>query len=40
MPKVKRLANVFSSSIGNPWHGQVKPDTRRKLNLKNKKGKK
>jgi|TARA_R110000824_G_scaffold151149_1_gene322074 hypothetical protein len=35
----KRLATVFSSSIGNPWHGQVKPDTRRKLNLK-KKGKK
>ena len=38
----KRLANVFSTSIGNPWHGQVKPDTRRKLNLKTKvkKGKK
>ena len=32
---------VFSTSIGNPWHGQVKPDTRRKLNLnKGKKGKK
>jgi hypothetical protein len=36
MSKVKRLANRFSSSIGNPWHGQVKPDTRRKLNLKKK----
>jgi len=35
----KKLANVFSSSIGNPWHSQVKPDTRRKLNLK-KKGRK
>jgi hypothetical protein len=35
----KKLANVFSTSIGNPWHGQVKLDTRRKLNLK-KKGKK
>ena len=35
----KRLANRFSTSIGNPWHGHVKPDTRRKLNLK-KKGKK
>tara|TARA_R100000458_G_C8245769_1_gene223741 strand:+ start:722 stop:835 length:114 start_codon:yes stop_codon:yes gene_type:complete len=35
----KRLATVFSTSIGNPWHGQVKPDTRRRLNLK-KKGKK
>ena len=33
----KKLATVFSTSIGNPWHGQVKPDTRRKLNLKNKK---
>ena len=35
----KKLANVFSTSIGNPWHSQVKPNTRRKLNLK-KKGKK
>jgi hypothetical protein len=35
----KKLATVFSTSIGNPWRGQVKPDTRRKLNLK-KKGKK
>ena len=35
----KKLANRFSTSIGNPWHG-VKLDTRRKLNLKNKKGKK
>ena len=31
----KKLANIFSSSIGNPWHGQ-RPDTRRKLNLKKK----
>tara|TARA_R100000152_G_C6781975_1_gene217834 strand:+ start:2722 stop:2838 length:117 start_codon:yes stop_codon:yes gene_type:complete len=36
----KKLANRFSTSVGNPWHSQVKPDTRRKLNLKNKKGKK
>mgnify|MGYP003150218755 FL=1 len=35
----KKLANRFSSSIGNPWHG-TKIDTRRKLNLKNKRGKK
>jgi len=35
----KNLANRFSTSFGNPWHGQVKPDSRRKLNLK-KKGKK
>jgi len=35
----KRLANIFSTSIGNPWNGQVKPDIRRKLNLK-RKGKK
>ena len=33
----KKLATIFSTSIGNPWHGQVKPDTRRKLNLKVKK---
>jgi hypothetical protein len=34
----KKLANRFSSSIGNPWHGQAKPDTRRKMNTnKNKK---
>ena len=32
----KKLANIFSTSIGNPWHGEVKPDTRRKLNLKKK----
>ena len=38
MSKVKRLANIFSTSIGNPWHGQVKPDTR--IKLKKKKGKK
>ena len=31
----KKLANRFSTSFGNPWHG-VKIDTRRKLNLKNK----
>ena len=38
----KKLANVFSSSVGNPWHNQA-PDTRRKLNTdksKVKKGKK
>jgi hypothetical protein len=35
----KKLATIFSSSVGNPWHGQVKPDTRRKLNLKKKRGK-
>ena len=35
----KKLANRFSSSIGNPWHG-TKIDTRGKLNLKNKRGKK
>ena len=32
----KKLANIFSTSIGNTWHGNVKPDTRRKLNLKKK----
>ena len=32
----KKKATVFSGSIGNPWHGQVKPNTRRKLNLKKK----
>jgi hypothetical protein len=38
----KKLANRFSTSIGNPWHGQVIPDTRRKLNpdKKVKRGKK
>jgi hypothetical protein len=35
----KKLATIFSSSVGNPWHGQVKPTTRRKLNLKKKRGK-
>jgi|TARA_R110002020_G_scaffold258800_9_gene472654 hypothetical protein len=34
----KKKTKIFASSIGNPWHGQTKPDTRRKLNLK-KKGK-
>tara|TARA_R100001082_G_C4364102_1_gene160923 strand:- start:238 stop:348 length:111 start_codon:yes stop_codon:yes gene_type:complete len=34
----KKLATVFSNSIGNPFHGN-KIDTRRKLNLKKKKGK-
>ena len=33
----KKTRIVYSTSIGNPWHGQVKPDIRRKLNLKNKK---
>ena len=27
----KKLANRFSGSFGNPWHG-TKTDTRRKLN--------
>jgi len=36
----RKVANRFASSVGNPWHSQVKPGTRRKLNLKNKKGKK
>ena len=39
---VKKLATVFSSSVGNPWHGQ-EPATRRKLDTdksKVKKGKK
>jgi hypothetical protein len=31
---------VYSTSIGNPYHGEVKPDTRRKHNQKKKKGKK
>ena len=31
---------VTTSDIGNPWHGQANPDTRRKLNVdKKKKGK-
>ena len=29
----KKTATRFSTSFGNPWHGEVKPDTRRKLNL-------
>ena len=36
--KKKRLANIFSTSPGNPWNSNVKPTTRRRLNLK-KKGK-
>jgi hypothetical protein len=39
MPSKKKMATRFSTSVGNPWHGAVNPDTRRKLNLK-KKGKK
>ena len=31
---------VYSDSIGNPWHGKAKPNTRRKMNTDNKKGKK
>ena len=31
---------VYSSSIGGPWQSSVKPDSRRKNNVKNKKGKK
>ena len=35
----KKLANRFSTSVGNPWH-KTKIDTRRKLNTdKSKKGK-
>ena len=31
---------VYTTNICNPWHGQVKPDTRRKVNTdKKKKGK-
>ena len=37
---VKKLANRFSTSVGNPWHGQAKPDIRRKLNTDKKRGKK
>jgi hypothetical protein len=37
----KKKATVFSVSIGNPWHGQVIPDQRRKMDTdKSKKGKK
>ena len=35
----KKLATVFSGSVGNPWHKE-KPNSRRKLDLKKKKGKK
>ena len=33
---------VYSSSIGGPWQSSIKPDSRRKLNVKtkSKKGKK
>jgi hypothetical protein len=31
---------VYSTNVGKPWQSSVKPDSRRKLNLKNKKGKK
>jgi hypothetical protein len=33
---------VYSSNVGNPWKGEVAPNTRRKLNVENKskKGKK
>ena len=31
---------VTSSSIGGPWQSSVKPDSRRKHNVKDKKGKK
>ena len=36
----KKLANRFSTSFGNPWHGQAKPDTRRKLDTDKSKVKK
>ena len=31
---------VYSGSIGNPWHGKAKLNTRRKMNTDKKKGKK
>ena len=31
---------VYSGSVGNQWHGNAKPDTRRKMNTDKKKGKK
>ena len=41
MAEKKKLANRFSNSVGNPWHGQATPDQRRKMNTdKSKKGKK
>ena len=36
----KKKTIVYTNSIGNPWHGKTKPDTRRKNDQKNKKGKK
>ena len=36
----KKLANRFSTSFGNPWHGEAKPDARRKLNMDKSKVKK
>jgi len=36
---VSQKKPVYSDSIGNPWNSGVKPNTRRKLNVK-KKGKK
>ena len=30
---------VYTSSIGKPWQGKVKPDVRRKVNVDKKKGK-
>ena len=31
---------VYSSSIGGPWQSSIKPNSRRKMNVKDKKGKK
>ena len=31
---------VYSGSIGNKWHGNSSPNTRRKMNTDKKKGKK
>ena len=31
---------ISRGSIGNPWHGNAKPNTRRKMNTDKKKGKK
>ena len=36
----KKSANRFSTSFGNPWHGEAKPDARRKLNTDKSKVKK
>mgnify|MGYP003148515828 CR=1 FL=1 len=37
MPKKRP---VYSTSVGGPWQSPSKPDSRRKMNVKDKKGKK